>query len=365
MRGMKYSTSVRLAVLFLLGMVPAELGKSAASPKSAFTAQQIFIDGVPVVRLSDSVRGIEVSILPSIGNIAYEMKAHGKNVLVFPDVKLSDFQKKPMQTGIPFLAPWANRLDEDGFWANGKKYEFDKALGNYHKDGRGLPIHGLLGVSALWHVTSIGADKQSAYVTSKLEFWKYPDLMAQWPFAHEYEMTYRLAEGALEVKTTVSNLSAEAMPLAIGYHPYYRIPDIPRDQWILRLPARKAVVADDRRLPSGEFKAMDLPNPLPLKDRTLDDGFADLERDVNGRARFSIEAGEKQIELLFGPRYPVAIVWEPASPPGQTFDFICIEPMTGITNAVNLNHAGKYPELQTVPANGKWTESFWIRAKGF
>jgi len=39
--------------------------------------------------------------------------------------------------------------------------------------------------------------------------------------------------------------------------------------------------------------------------------------------------------------------------------------MTGITNAVNLNHAGKYPELQTVPAGGKWSGSFWIRAKGF
>ncbi|OPZ27915.1 MAG: hypothetical protein BWZ02_01461 [Lentisphaerae bacterium ADurb.BinA184] len=39
--------------------------------------------------------------------------------------------------------------------------------------------------------------------------------------------------------------------------------------------------------------------------------------------------------------------------------------MTGITNGINLNHAGKYPDLQTVPANGTWTESFWISAKGW
>ena len=365
MRGMKKSTLLSLGVLLLLRMSPANLKQSEASPKARFTAQQISVDGVPVVRLTDAVRGIEVSILPSLGNIASEMKIHGKNILYFPDGNLSDFQKKPMQTGIPFLAPWANRMDSDGFWANGKRYNFDPAPGNYRKDGRGLPIHGLLGTSALWHVTSIGADKQSAHVTSKFEFWKYPDLMAQWPFAHEYEMTYKLADGALEVITTVSNLSAEAMPLAIGFHPYYRIPDIPRDQWILRLPARKAVVADDRRIPTGELKAMDLPNPLPLKDRTLDDGFADLERAADGRARFSIESGEKQVEIFFGPRYPVAIIWEPALPPSQTLGFICIEPMTGVTNAVNLNHAGSYPDLQTVPANGRWTESFWVRAKGF
>ena len=88
------------------------------------------------------------------------MKIHGKNILYFPDGKLSDFQKKPMQTGIPFLAPWANRMDSDGFWANGKRYNFDAALGNYRKDGNGLPIHGLLGTSTLWRVTSIGADKE-------------------------------------------------------------------------------------------------------------------------------------------------------------------------------------------------------------
>ena len=27
-------------------------------------------------------------------------------------------------------------------------------------------------------------------------------------------------------------------------------------------------------------------------------------------------------------------------------------------------HEGKYPGLQTVPAGGKWTESFWVRASG-
>jgi aldose 1-epimerase len=361
---MKKSTLLSFGFL-LLSISPVHVKQSAAVPKSSFTAQQITVDGVPIVHLTDAVRGIEVSILPSIGNIASEMKVHGKNILYFPDVKLSEFRKKPMQTGIPFLAPWANRMDSDGFWANGKRYNFDTALGNYRKDGNGLPIHGLLGASTLWRIMSVGADKKSAHATSKLEFWKYPDLMAQWPFAHEYEMTYKLADGALEVITTVSNLSAEAMPLAIGFHPYYRIPDVPRAQWILRLPARKAVVADDRRVPTGELKAMDLANPLPLKDRTLDDGFTDLERDTEGRARFSIESGGKQIEILFGPRYPVAVVWEPDLPPGQTLGFICIEPMTGVTNAINLNHAGKYPDLQAIPANGKWTESFWVRAKGF
>ena len=326
-----------------------------------YKAEQTTDHGIPVVRLTDSSHGVEVSIVPSVGNEAYEMKVHGKNILHFPYADVSEFQKRPGLSGIPFLAPWGNRLDQQAFWANGKKYQFDMGLGNV----RGAnPIHGLLSSSPFWQVTEAAADQRSAHVTSRLEFWKYPDLMAQWPFAHEYEMTYSLADGVLEVKITITNLSADPMPVAVAFHPYYRIPDIPRDEWVGHIPARLHVDADKGLIPTGEFKPMDLPDPFPLKGRTLDDGFTSLVRDSDGRAHFWIESGGKKIEAMFGPKYPVAVVWEPNDGKGQPQEFICFEPMAGITNAVNLNHDGKYPDLQTVPAGGKWSESFWVLASG-
>ena len=100
--------------------------------------------------------------------------------------------------------------------------------------------------------------------------------MAQWPFAHEYEMTYTLKDGVLEVHVTITNLSNDPMPVAIGFHPYYRIPDVPRDQWTGHIPARQRVVADNRLIPTGEYRAMDIPEKFPLQGRTLDDGFIDL-----------------------------------------------------------------------------------------
>ena len=154
------------------------------------------------------------------------------------------------------------------------------------------------------------------------------------------------------------------MPLMVGFHPYFRIPGIPRDQWVARIPARRRVVADRRLIPTGEYLPMDLPSPLELKGRTLDDGFVDLERDSSGRAHFSIEAEGRAVEAMFGPGYPVAVVWEPAPPPGQTREFICFEPMTAITSAVNLAHEGKSAAVESVPAGGRWTGSFWVRAGG-
>ena len=334
---------------------------SMMSTAQNYTATQSTDHGIPVIHLSDRATGVEVSVIPALGNRASEMKVHGKNILYFPVADLTEFSKSPGLNGIPFLAPWANRLSEQGFWANGRKYQFNPSLGNVRGP---LPIHGLISSDSRWQVTELAADGSSAHVTSKFEFWKCPDLIAQWPFAHEYEMTYRLANGVLEVQVTVTNLSAEPMPIALGFHPYYRIPDVPRDEWTAHIPARKRVVADERLIPTGEMKTNDLPDPLPLKGHTLDDGFTDLQRDADGHAHFSIESGGKKVEAIFGAKYPVAVVWEPPPPPGETRDFICFEPMTGVTNAVNLHHDGKYADLQIVGPGGKWTESFWVRASG-
>ncbi len=169
-----------------------------------------------------SASGVEVSIAPSVGNRLYEMKVHGKNVLnsSAPD-GIADFQKRLESGGIPFLAPWANRLGEQDFWANGKKYIFNMTLGNVA--GGPVPIHGLLATSPSLGGTEVKADKRSAHITSRLQFWRYPDLMAQWPFAQEYEMTYELSKGALETRLVVTNLSADPMPIVLGFHPCFRI----------------------------------------------------------------------------------------------------------------------------------------------
>jgi aldose 1-epimerase len=324
-----------------------------------YTAQKTQDHGVDVIRLTDAAHGVEVSIAPSIGNRAYELKVHGKNFLYLGAADVGQLKQRPGLSGIPFLAPWANRMADGGFWANGKKYTFNSEVGTVRVPPNGVVMHGMLTASPLWEVTEVAADAQSAHVTSRLEFWKYPDLMANWPFAHEYEMTYRLRDGVLEVITSVINRSAAPMPLAIGYHPYYNLPDVPRDQAVAHIPAKTAVVTDDRLVATGEMKPMDLPDPTPLKGRTLDNGYTDLIRDASGRATFYVEGGGKKIEVQYGPKWQVAVVWEPANQ-----NFICFEPMAAITNGPNLAHDGKYSQLQTLAPGATWTESFWVRATG-
>jgi aldose 1-epimerase len=330
------------------------------STAANYSAQKSSDHGIDVVRLTDAAHKTEVAIAPSFGNMAYEMKVNGKNVLFLPAPNIAEMKTKPALAGVPFLWPWANRIDQDAYWANGKKYLLNPELGNFRYDGNHKPIHGLLSFSPLWQVTTLEADGKSARVTSRLEFTKHPELLAQFPFAHTVEMTYRLADGVLEVETVLYNQSAESMPVALGFHPYFQLHDAPRDQWKVHLAASQHYVLSEVLIPTGELRPNPFADPQPLAGTQLDNVFGGLVREGDGRAHFSVAGIKEKISVIYGPKYPVAVVY---APPGRTF--ICFEPMAAPTNAFNLAQAGVYKDLQSVPPGGEWRESFWIAPSGF
>ncbi len=353
-----------LAVWLVLGAASAD-----AQP---YSARQ---DG-DVVRLTDAKNQIAVGVVPSVGNIAFEMTVKGQNVLRFPYGSIDDFRKKPGLNGIPFMGPWANRLDEQAFYANGRRYAFDMTLGNV----RGaIPIHGFLSTTDQWKVVEVKADDTAAWVTSRLEFYRQPMWMKQFPFAHTIDMTYRLQGGVLEVRTRIENLSQEPMPVSIGFHPYFQLTDSPRDEWTISLGVKTHWLLAESKVPTGETQPVEKVLPTPsaarLADLDLDHVFTDLERDGAGRAVMTVKGRKQELDVVVGPNYRAMVVYAPrpqpaaagaaAPSPAQSRNFICFEPMAGITNAMNLAHKGTYKELQSIPAGGTWQESFWVRTRGF
>ena len=319
------------------------------------------------VKLSDAATDTSVWIMPSVGNIAYRMTVKGHDVLRWPHSSLDAFRADPRATGIPFMGPWINRLDEQAFYANGTRYPFDMELGNVRGD---IPIHGFLTTAHQWQLVAANADRGSAWATSRLEFYKQPGWMKQWPFAHTIEMTYRLQEGALEVMTTIVNLSAEPMPVAVGFHPYFQLTDSLRDEWTIAVGAGTHWKLAQNKVPTGETEPIERflaqPGASRLRDLDLDDDFSDLVRDARGRATMTVRGKTERLDIVLGPNYRAAVVWAPkATPGGPERNFICVEPMAGITNATNMAQKGTYKELQSIPPGGTWRESFWVRPSGF
>lgn len=386
-----------------------------AAPAAAqrYTAKQ---DG-DVVELADSTAQMNVSVVWSMSN-AWRIQVKGKD-LVRTSPTLADFQSRPGLNGMPILAPFANRLDDTAFYANDRKYNFDLELGNVRGP---IPSTGYVNGSKAWQLVETKADARGAWVTCRLDFYKIPLFMAQFPFAHTITMTYRVADGTLEVRTRLDNLSTEPMPVVIGYHPIFELPDGNRNDWTVSLDAKTHWIEIPQRLPTGETQPIENffgsdRTAIQLKKYALvDDVFTDLIRDANGRATMKLMYNGKELDVSLGPKFKTVLAWStplsaaggrggggggrgtgagapapppapsgpfpvdpaqgvkvapPAAPPAEgapaptAKGFIAFEPMVAITNALNLAHKGVYKELQSIPPNGSWEESFWITTKGY
>ncbi len=358
-----------------------------------------------VVQLRDTKTDMVVSVLTPVSN-AYEMVIKGRDVIRMSVRSVNDVRANPGLNGIPLLAPFANRLDGTHFFANGRKYNFDMENGTV----RGaIPIHGYLSSSPAWKVVEAKADARGAWITEKLEFYKSPLYMQNFPFAHVLTMTYRLSDGAMEVRLKLDNLANEPMPVSIGYHPYFWLTDSNRSDWTLSAPARTHWELADTKIPTGKTEPADAfwggdRNNVPLSrfaTRTIDDLFSDLERDSKGLATVHLQGKQQGLSVIMGPKFKALVIYSPAAPPpprpagamppgprpqvappvskGPPIPLsatngtpappergsIAIEPMAGISNAMNAAQAGTYKELQTVPPGGSWEESFWLRPTGY
>ena len=355
-----------------------------------------------IVQLRDTKTDTTVSVMTSVSN-AYEMVVKGQNLIRMTFATVDEFRARPGLNGIPLLAPFANRLDEPAFYANGKKYNFDMELGNVRGP---IPIHGYLSGAKDWKMVEAKADGNAAWVTNQLDFYRNPQWMQQFPFAHTLTMTYRLQDGVLEVRTRIENVSIEPMPVAIGFHPYFQLTDSTREDWTLSIGAKTHWLLAENKIPTGETEPIEKMfsdrHAVPLKDFDLDDVYGDLERDAQGRAVVSVKGKGQQLDVILGPNYKSIVLYSPnpanarggagggrgrggnaptpapaptpaapsvpltgMNPNLPNRGFMAIEPMVGITDSMNLAHKGLYKELQSIPPGGKWEESFWLRPKGF
>lgn len=384
------------AVGLTVGIAAAMCLPTDAAAQARYSAKQTG----DVVQLRDARTDTTVSVMTTVSN-AYEMVVKGQNVIRIPFATVEDFRARPGLNGIPLLAPFANRLDEPAFYANGKKYNFDLELGNVRGP---IPIHGYLSSAKDWKMVEAKADGNAAWVTNRLDFYRNPQWMQQFPFAHTLEMTYRLADGVLEVRTKVVNHATEPMPVAIGFHPYFQLTDSTREEWTLSVGAKTHWLLAENKIPTGETEPAEKFFPdrkaVPLKDFDLDHVFGDLDRDAQGRAVVSVKGKAQKLDVVLGPNYKAIVLYSPnpanarggggrggrGGPPQQpqpqpsgmpdipltgakdtvgNRGFIAIEPMVGITDSMNLAHKGLYKELQTIPPGGTWQESFWLRPSGF
>jgi aldose 1-epimerase len=221
---------------------------------------------------------------------------------------------------IPLLHPWANRLHRRGYEAAGRAVELPAPEGRYPVDPNGLPIHGALPGDLVWDASRAAADRVRAWL-----HWNRPALLELFPFEHELELEATVSEGALSIATTIVATGSDRVPVSFGFHPYLTLPVGHRDDWRVRLGAADRLVLDERMIPTGECTPLES-RKLRLRGSSWDDGLAGLD----DPPVFAVSAHGRRLTVTFDEGFGWAQVY---APPGQ--DFICFEPMTAPTDALN------------------------------
>lgn len=339
---------------------------SAALAAGQYAVTQKVVEGHTTYHLLDSARQMDFGLVPDIGNFGYEFKVKGQDVLVPLESFKTYLEKRSFCCGIPFLSPWANRIDHDYYLFQNKKYLLNDSLDNFRRDQFKQPIHGLLAFDSRWEVVKSGAsDSEGAFITSRLEFYKYPDLMEQFPFASTVEITYRLKDGKLENSTVVKNISNADMPVMMAYHPYFH-PGGDRGKWEVSIGAQTYWLPSSQLISTGETEPIEkfLPGAahLTLGHNILDSVFSNFDRSADGLGHVSVQSESRIIEVEYSQEFDFAVVYAPLT---AATPFICFEPQTGPTNSFNLNHEGKFPGLVALEPGKTFTAKFWIVPTGF
>jgi aldose 1-epimerase len=271
------------------------------------------------VTLRDPSSSLSATYVPVAGMICTSLADDGVEFLG-QRRGLEAYVSNGKTMGIPILYPWANRLSASTYEIDGAVVSLTVGTGGVRADEHGLPIHGVLAAYPGWLVTA----KSENALTAVLDFGGTPRLLASFPFPHVLTQQITLADRTLTIETTVMPMTAASVPLCFGYHPYFQIPGVPREEWMLTSPGMRRLPVDNRGLPTGESEKW-AGGTKPLKNTTYDDGFDN----VPDSALFSLEGGDRRIEVTFEKGYGAAQLF---APPGE--DLVAIEPMAAPTDAL-------------------------------
>ena len=269
--------------------------------------------------LTLSVGPLEAEFAPALGMAGVSLR-HRREELLDRRAGLAAYARTGAVMGVPLLYPWANRLAAHDYMLDGRDVRLPPGPPLVHCEEHGLPIHGLLHASPYWRVTA----HDERRIAARLDFGADPELLAAFPFPHELGIEASLTSERLRITTTVRPTGDTAVPIAFGFHPYLRLPGVPRASWEVTLPPRRHLVLDERSIPTG-MGARRPATRFALADRGFDDGYDGLA----ARSAFCVAGGGRTLALELESGYPAAQVF---SPPGASF--ICFEPMTAPTNAL-------------------------------
>lgn len=143
---------------------------------------------------------------------------------------------------------------------------------------------------------------------------------AAWPFAFDASHAFRLEAGALELSLSVTNQSAQAAPLGLGWHPFF----VKRTSSCIAFQASGRWEMGDDKLPTHRSASRGLDGDCAALD--LDhcfDGWDGMLHLRDGLLHTRLSSNLSRLVVFTN----------------QQCDFIAVEPVSHVNNAINMAQA--------------------------
>lgn len=251
----------------------------------------------------------------------------------------------PFAAGI-VLVPWPNRV-RDGHWElNGTTQKLDIT-----EPDRNNASHGLLRNTG-YRVLERSDDSVTLAATV------FPQ--HGYKFRIDTTVRYELVDDGLRVTHTIFNATADAAPVAIGTHPFFRLGDVPTADLTLTVHGATRFPVDERLIPGEAIPVegdLDLRGGVRVGSVELDDAYGELSP-VDGVVAQLAAPDGRTVALWQDENFPYVQVFITDIFPidGELSLAIAMEPMTAPANAFNSGES-----LRWVAPGETWTATWGIR----
>jgi aldose 1-epimerase len=213
----------------------------------SFTITRERDEDLDLVQITDLSTGIQVRVLPSAGALLHEFSIPlgNRRIQVIDNYKNQADLHKNLSSSYKSakLSPFVCRI-------SGGKYSFEENAFEFRsKFNDGSSIHGIL-ADKPFHILekNIGEEYASVFTA-----YQYRGEDPAYPFEYDIQVRYTLKKGGrLIIDTNVKNISSGRIPMADGWHPYFKLEGLVND-WLLAFHSRKNLVFDDKLIPTGQI----------------------------------------------------------------------------------------------------------------